>query len=125
MHHRNKGRILGRERNQRRALIKGLLASLVLHGRIMTTEAKAKETKNFIDQLVNKAKKAKRVDGIGQLAMVVRMVRQRLPKDAADKMLSEEFVSRFSGRESGYTRVIKVEARKGDGARRAIIEFVS
>lgn len=57
MHHRNKGRILGRERNQRRALIKGLLASLVLHGRIMTTEAKAKETKNFIDQLVNKAKK--------------------------------------------------------------------
>lgn len=124
MHHRNKGRILGRERNQRRALIKGLLASLVLHGRIMTTEAKAKETKNFIDQLVNKAKKAKQADGVGQLAMV-RMVRQRLPKDAADKMLSEEFVSRFSGRESGYTRVIKVEARKGDGAQRAIIEFVS
>ena len=123
MHHRNKGRILGRERNQRKALIKGLLASLVLHGRIMTTEAKAKETKNFIDQLVNKAKKAKQDDG-RQLSMV-RMVRERLPKDAADKMLSEEFVSRFSGRESGYTRVIKVEARKGDGARRAIIEFVS
>ncbi len=123
MHHRNKGRILGRERNQRKALIKGLLASLILHGRIMTTEAKAKETKNFIDQLVNKAKKAKQDDG-RQLSMV-RMVRERLPKDAADKMLSEEFVSRFSGRESGYTRVIKVEARKGDGARRAIIEFVS
>lgn len=123
MHHRNKGRILGRERNQRKALIKGLLASLILHGRIMTTEAKAKETKNFIDQLVNKAKKAKQDDGI-QLSMV-RMVRERLPKDAADKMLSEDFVSRFSGRESGYTRVIKVEARKGDGARRAIIEFVS
>ncbi len=123
MHHRNKGRILGRERNQRKALIKGLLASLILHGRIMTTEAKAKETKNFIDQLVNKAKKSKQDDG-RQLSMV-RMVRERLPKDAADKMLSEEFVSRFSGRESGYTRVIKVEARKGDGARRAIIEFVS
>ncbi|MDQ5902415.1 MAG: large subunit ribosomal protein [Patescibacteria group bacterium] len=123
MHHRNKGRILGRERNQRKALIKGLLASLILHGRIMTTEAKAKETKNFIDQLVNKAKKAKQDDG-RQLSMV-RMVRERLPKDAADKMLSEDFVSRFSGRESGYTRVIKVEARKGDGARRAIIEFVS
>ena len=123
MHHRNKGRILGRERNQRKALIKGLLASLILHGRIMTTEAKAKETKNFIDQLVNKAKKAKQDDG-RQLSMV-RMVRERLPKDAADKMLSEDFVSRFSGRESGYTRFIKVEARKGDGARRAIIEFVS
>ena len=123
MHHRNKGRILGRERNQRKALIKGLLASLILHGRIMTTEAKAKETKNFIDQLVNKAKKAKQDDG-RQLSMV-RMVLERLPKDAADKMLSEDFVSRFSGRESGYTRVIKVEARKGDGARRAIIEFVS
>jgi len=114
---------LGRERNQRKALIKGLLASLILHGRIMTTEAKAKETKDFIDQLVNKAKKAKKNDA-GSLSMV-RMVRQRLPKDAADKMLSEEFVSRFAGRESGYTRVIKVEARKGDGARRAVIEFVS
>jgi large subunit ribosomal protein L17 len=123
MQHRNKGRILGRISKQRKALIKGLLASLILHGRITTTEAKAKETKNFIDQLVNKAKRAKK-EGVAQVG-VIRMVREALPADAADKILSDEFVARFEGRMSGYTRVVKMEARKGDGARRAIIEFVA
>lgn len=123
MQHRNKGRILSRVSSQRKALIKGLLASLVLHSRITTTEAKAKETKNFIDQLVNKAKRA-RIDGVAQIA-VIRQVRQVLPADAADKILSEEFVARFQDRNSGYTRVVKMEARKGDGAHRAIIEFVA
>lgn len=123
MQHRNKGRILGRESKQRKALIKGLLASLVLHGRIETTEAKAKETKNFVDQLVNKAKRAKE-DGVAQVA-VIRMVRRALPVEAADKILSDEFVARFAGRTSGYTRVTKMEARKGDGARLAVIEFVA
>lgn len=123
MHHRNTGRILSRERNQRKALIKGLLASLVLHNRIITTEAKAKETKNFIDQLVNQAKRLKQGGLLGVSA--IRRVRQQLPSDAADKLLSDEFTERFTGRESGYTRVVKLEARKGDGARRAIIEFVA
>lgn len=103
--------------------MKGLLASLVLHDRIETTEAKAKETKNFIDQLVNKAKRAKK-DGVAQVA-VIRQVHQALPTDAATKILSDDFVKRFEGRMSGYTRVVKMEARKGDGARRAIIEFVA
>ncbi len=123
MQHRNKGRILGRVRSQRKALIKGLLASLVLHSRIMTTEAKAKETKNFIDQLINKAKRSQQ-NGVAQVA-VIRQVRAALPTDAADVILSESFVARFSGRDSGYTRVIKMEARKGDGAKRAVIELVA
>lgn len=123
MQHRNKGRIFGRESKQRKALIKGLLASLILHGRIETTEAKAKETKNFIDQLVNKAKRAKK-DGLAQVS-VIRMVRRELPTEAADKILSDEFTARFEGRMSGYTRIMKTEARKGDGARLAVIEFVA
>lgn len=123
MQHRNKGRILGRVSNQRKALLKGLIASLVIHNRITTTEAKAKEMKNFIDQLVNKAKRSN-IGGVAQVA-VIRMVYRALPSEAAKKMLTTEFINRFSERTSGYARVVKMEARKGDGARMAVIEFVA
>ncbi len=121
MKHRVAGRTLGRERNQRKALIKTLLGSLVMHERITTTEAKAKEMKNFIDQVVNKAKEA-RSDEDRQVALL-RRLNQDLPTMAAKKILGD-FAERFAGRESGYVRVVKLEPRKTDGARMAIIEFV-
>lgn len=121
MKHRHTGRVLGRERNQRKALIKTLLGSLILHERITTTEAKAKEIKNFIDQLVNKAKRA-RSDEKKRVALT-RDLSARLPMVAVKKLVSE-FNTRFEGRTSGYVRVIKTEVRKSDAARMAIIEFV-
>lgn len=121
MKHRHAGRVLSRGRNQRRALIKTLLGSLVLHERITTTEAKAKEMKNFIDQVVNKAKVA-RTDEKRRLAMI-RELQKEVPKVAAEKLISE-FGSRFEGRDSGYTRIVKLDPRKSDSARMAIIEFV-
>ena len=90
--------------------------------RISTTEAKAKELKRLIDPLVNKAKKA-RLDEVVRLSMV-RELHALLPKMAADK-LNSEFSDRFSARTSGYVRVVKLEARKSDAAKLAIIEFVS
>lgn len=121
MKHRHTGRVLSRRRNQRRALIKTLLGSLVLHERITTTEAKAKEIKNFIDQIINKAKVA-RNDEKRRVAMV-RDLQKDIPMVAVNKLTSE-FGSRFEGRTSGYTRVVKLDARKSDSARMAIIEFV-
>lgn len=89
--------------------------------RIMTTQAKAKELKNFIDQLVNKGKRAaseptKRVS-------LLRELKTKLPSEASMKLASE-FSKRFESRKSGYTRVTKLERRKSDSAEMAVIEFV-
>jgi large subunit ribosomal protein L17 len=122
MKHRRTGRILGRVRNQRKALLKTLLGSLILHERITTTEAKAKEMTNFVDQLVNKAKVAAS-DETRRLAMI-RLLSQQLPKVALEKLTKGEFITHLEGRNSGYTRVVKLGQRMGDGAKMAIIEFV-
>ena len=86
-----------------------------------TTEAKAKEVKTFIDQVVNKAKVA-RNDKTKRLA-VIRELHNEMPAIAVKKLLSD-FGVRFESRKSGYTRVVKLDARKSDSARMAIIEFV-
>ena len=122
MNHRKSGRILSRGRNQRRALLKTLIGSLVIHERIETTLAKAKEMKNFVDQIVNMAKRAKVEDAM-RLSLT-RELHRLTPSVSAEKLLKGEFIDRFDGRTSGYTRVVKLEARKGDGAEMAIIEFV-
>ena len=121
MKHRVAGRTLGRERSQRKALIKTLLGSLIMHEKITTTEAKAKEVKHFIDQVVNKAKEARTNDT--RKVALLRQLNQEVPAMAAKKMLGE-FSERFESRASGYVRVVGLEARKSDGARMAIIEFV-
>ncbi len=121
MQHRRKGRQLGRPAGQRRALLKTMLGSLILHERITTTEAKAKELKNFIDQIVNKAKRS-HADKEKQVGMTRELIKI-LPAVAVKKLMGE-FAVRFEGRGSGYTRVIKMEQRKSDGAKMAVIEFV-
>ncbi len=121
MKHQHKGRVFGREKDQRRALLKTLLGSLVLRERITTTEAKAKEMKNFIDQIVNKAK-AGREDTLLRVTLI-RELRCLLPLVAVKKLFSD-FSARFDGRKSGYVRVVKLDRRKSDSAKMAIIEFV-
>lgn len=121
MKHRHAGRVLGRVRKQRKALIKTLLGSLVLHERITTTEAKAKEIRNFIDQIVNKAKVARK-DEVRRVALI-RQLNIHIPVVAVKKLMSA-FSDRFDARMSGYTRVVKTDPRKSDASRMAIIEFV-
>ncbi|MEI7749508.1 MAG: 50S ribosomal protein L17 [Candidatus Moraniibacteriota bacterium] len=123
MNHRKSGRILSRNRNQRRALFRTMFGSLVLHERIETTLAKAKELKDKVDPLMNKAKKSV-VDSTKKLN-AIRELRRTLPTATVEKLVSPEFISRFEGRDSGYVRVVKLEARKGDGAKMAVIEFVA
>ena len=120
MRHQNKGRELGRERAQRKALFKTMLGSLIMQEKIETTEAKAKELKNKIDRLINKAKKGK--DPVRKLS-VIRDLKKYIPNMAMRK-LTGEFLDKFSNKNSGYTRIIKLATRKSDSARVAIIEFV-
>lgn len=121
MKHRHSGRVLSRGRNQRRALIKTLLGSLIVHEHITTTQAKAKEIKNFIDQVVNKAKVAR--NNPDRHVAIIRELQGIIPAMAVRKLLGD-FGARFEARKSGYTRVIKLDPRKSDAAEMAIIEFV-
>lgn len=117
MKHCKSGRQFGRVASQRKALLSSMLTSLIIHEKIETTEAKAKELKSVFDRVITRAKRS---DNKMEL---VRKLEDRLPIVAIDKV-KDELVERMSGRESGYTRVIKMSPRKSDGARRAIIEFV-
>lgn len=121
MKHKVKGRKLSRIRKQRRALLKTLLGSLIMREKIITTEARAKEINPAVERIVRIAKKMKTEKG-GKTT-VIRELQKNIPNVAAKKM-SGDFLNKFSERRSGYTRIIKKERRKSDGARMAVIEFV-
>ncbi len=116
MKHCKTGRQFGRVRSQRKALMNSLLSSLIIHGRIETTEAKAKETKIFIDKLITKAKRAT------NKVEIIRKLEGSLSKEALQTLIQN--MDKFDGRDSGYTRVIKLSPRKSDSARMAIIELI-
>ena len=114
--HGYKGRKFGRERDQRRALLKGLATSLVVHGKIETTLPKAKETLRYTEKLITKAK-------IGDLHNR-RLVLSKLDNVEATNKLVDVIAPQLKGRNSGHLRVERTRIRRGDGAEMAIIEFV-
>ena len=114
--HGYKGRKLGRERDQRKALIKGLATELVNHGKIETTLPKAKELVRYIEKLITKAKK-------GDLANRRRVIAGLSTQVAANKLV-DEIAPQLTGRSSGHVRVERTRLRVGDGAQMATIEFV-
>lgn len=116
MRHRKKARKLSREKDQRTALLKSLVSSLFLRGRIITTEAKAKSAAPVAEKLITKAKQ-------GSLG-AHREVRRTLSAAIASKLM-KEIASKFKDRNGGYTRIIRVPLRKSDGAKRAILELVN
>jgi large subunit ribosomal protein L17 len=114
--HGYKGRKFGRERDQRRALLKGLATSLVEHGKIETTLPKAKELVRYIEKLITKAKK-------GDLANRRRVI-AGLSTQAAAFRLVDMIAPQLTGRTSGHVRVERTRLRVGDGAQMATIAFV-
>ena len=114
--HGYKGRKFGRERDQRRALLKGLATSLVMEERIETTLPKAKELVRYIEKLITKAKK-------GDLANR-RAVIAGLSTQAAAVKLVDQIAPQLTSRTSGHVRVECTRLRVGDGAQMAVIEFV-
>lgn len=116
MRHLKKGRKFGRKKGQRKAFLKSLADNLVRHGKILTTEERAKEVRPFVERLVGYGKK--------QNLAGLRLLCQKLHKDSAYK-LYHEIAPRYAGRSGGYTRIVKMaKRRQNDGARMAYIEFV-
>lgn len=113
---RNSKRLFGRETKQRKAFLKALLTALISHGRIRTTEARAKTLKQQADKLVTRAKTGTLASRRLLLRHVGTVAAAKLTKDVAPK---------FASRPGGYTRVIKLGRRQSDGSPMALIEFVA
>src|SRR3989338_4648822 len=110
------GRQFSRDTNQRKALFKSLLSSLILDESIKTTLEKAKAIKGDIDKIVNKAKK-------GDITLKVQLLQRRLGILAMNKLI-KDIAPRFKDRSSGYTRLIKLGRRFSDNADMALMEWV-
>lgn len=116
MRHRVSGRHFGRTANQRKALLRGLLTSLVKYERIETTVAKAKAVKELVDRLVTFGKK-------GDLHSRRLALSYLSDKDLVRKLFTE-IAPRFAERNGGYVRIVKTGFRVKDSAPMAILEFV-
>lgn len=143
MRHRIDGRQFGRDTSHRRAMLRNLAANLITHERIVTTDAKAKELRRVAEGLITKAKRLGPVAFTGHAELsekdrarrlhVARLLGAYLPrwgvqadgvkKDLVEKVLTE-LAKRFTERPGGYTRIVKLGARRGDAASMSIIEFV-
>ncbi len=116
MRHRVRGRKLGRTTAHRKALFRNQLTALFTHDRIVTTLAKAKELRPLAERMVTLA-------GTGSLP-ARRKVLTMVPDKEVVRRLFDEIAPRFTDRPGGYTRVMRLGRRRGDGAELAIIEFV-
>lgn len=117
-------RKLGRTSAQRKALLRDLVTDLIINERIETTEAKAKELKRLADKMVTLGKRGD-LHARRQAAQTIRFERtQTETNEFALQKLFSEIAPRFKDRNGGYTRVLKLGQRRGDGAPVAIIEFV-
>lgn len=116
MRHRKVKNKLGRTTPHQKALISNMAASLFEHKQIKTTTAKATEVKKTVDRLITHAKR-------GSLADRRRVLRVVQDKNIV-RDLFEEIVPNYENRNGGYTRVIKLGRRRGDGAEMALLELV-
>ena len=116
MRHRIKGRKLGRTASHRLATLRSLATSLLLHKKIKTTLAKAKETRSFVEPFITKAK----TDNVHCRRYISKHIRDK----EAIKELFGDIVEKIGERPGGYTRVIKLGRRLGDAAEMAILELV-
>lgn len=121
MRHRARVSTFGRKTGPRKALIRGLVVSLVEHGRIKTTLAKAKELRRHAERAVTLGKRGLDKE---QSMHMRRLLMSRYPNENTVTSLMNDLAPHFKTREGGYTRILKLGQRPGDRAEMAYIEFV-
>jgi len=114
--HRRKGKKLGVNPSHRRALLANMAENLIIHKRIKTTDARAKELRRYIEPLVTKAKKG----DLNSIRMIAKKIRH---KNILNILLSD-IAPVYDNRNGGYTRIIKLGFRDNDRASVSLIEFV-
>ncbi len=115
MRHKKRGRKFSISKDQRKALFRNLSSSLILKEKITTTEAKAKELRPFVEKFITRAKK-------NNLACQ-RLLLKNFSNKTVEKLL-KELGPRYKNRPGGYIRIIKINPRKSDGAKMAVIELI-
>ena len=116
MKHGNKNRKFQRPKKQREALVSNLASSFILHEKIVSTEARIKTVRPFVEKLVTRAK----VNNLANKKYLISSVN----KNAASKLV-QEIAPKFTDRSGGYTRIIKMPRRLSDGAKMATLPFVA
>jgi large subunit ribosomal protein L17 len=116
MRHRKTGRQFGRNSSHRKALFRNLVTSLLEHGKVETTEAKAKEIRGIADRMITLGKR-------GDLHAKRMALSYIMSRDVVAKLF-DTLAPRAAGRNGGYTRITKTRVRYGDSAPMAIIELV-
>jgi large subunit ribosomal protein L17 len=108
--------MFSRKFNARKALLRGLIVSLVEHGRIRTTVTKAKELRRHVEPAITLGKE--------DTVAIRRLLMSRIPNEDTVTKLVTDIGPRFKSRPGGYTRIIKLDRRPGDKTEMAFIEFV-
>lgn len=116
MGHRDKTAKLGRTKPHREAMLSNMAMSLLTHRIIRTTDAKAKALKPVIDRIISTAKK----NDLSAMRQVAKKVKDK----KVFKKLFDEIVPQFEGRQSGFSRILKLGVRRGDGAPMSIVELL-
>lgn len=116
MRHRKKGTILGREKAPREAMLRNLAASVILYEKVKTTEAKAKAIKSLVEKAITSGKKPTLASR--------RKLMSFFYTEHPVKKIFEVLGPRYQNRAGGYTRIVKIGARKNDGAEMVQIELV-
>jgi large subunit ribosomal protein L17 len=117
MKHHKAIRKFGRKKNARKAFVKGLASSLIIHGRIETTIARAKEVRPFVERLVTYAKD-------GSVASRRLALSKLYNHDIEIEKLWSDYAPKYKDVSGGYTRIIRLNPRLSDASEMAIIEFI-
>lgn len=116
MRHRNWGKKLDRKKEPRELMLKNLAASIIIYEKVKTTSAKAKAVKPLLEKIITTAIKG----GLNGRRELIRL----LPQKMAVKKAMEVMPAKYKDRRGGYSRIIKLGARQGDGASVVQIELV-
>lgn len=116
MRHSNKNKILDRDKASREAMLRNLASSIIMFEKVKTTEAKAKVVRSLVERMITTAK-------VGDLAARRKLIAV-LPQKLAVQKAFEVLAPRYMDRAGGYSRIVKIGARRGDGADMVQIELV-
>lgn len=117
MRHRKAGRKLSRTTSHRKAMLKNIVTSFIKHEKIVTTDAKAKELRKIAEKIITLGKK----DSLHARRQALSFIRDK----EVVKKLFEKLSPRYSEREGGYSRIVKIGYRAGDNAPMSSIELIS